>query len=76
MASYFIDNIPDDGIVPWDFNAPLDPPRPADSSAAMIAANGLILLSQGELSLSPPNKTGSDFYLNTAIEVRPRHLAT
>ena len=29
-----------------DFNAPLDPPRPADSSAAMIAANGMLLLAE------------------------------
>lgn len=52
-----------------DFNAPLVPPRPADSSAAMIAANGLILLSEGELSLQPPNTTGANYYTNAAIEV-------
>ncbi|KAF5379868.1 hypothetical protein D9757_007200 [Collybiopsis confluens] len=46
-ATYFLDNMPSDGIVPWDFNAPLvPPPRPADSSAATIAANGLLLLAQ------------------------------
>ncbi|GJF00581.1 glycoside hydrolase family 88 protein [Phanerochaete sordida] len=75
MAQYFIEHIPDDGIVPWDFNAPLDPPRPADSSASMIAASGLILLSQGELSLSPPNTTGSDYYINTAIQVIANNTA-
>ncbi|EKM55948.1 glycoside hydrolase family 88 protein [Phanerochaete carnosa HHB-10118-sp] len=75
MAAYFINNLPDDGVVPWDFNAPLVPPRPADSSAAMIAANGLILLSQGELSLSPPNKTGSDFYVDTAIQIIANNTA-
>ncbi|KIP02629.1 glycoside hydrolase family 88 protein [Phlebiopsis gigantea 11061_1 CR5-6] len=69
MAAYFLDNLPDDGIVPWDFNAPLVPPRPADSSAAMVVANGLLLLSQGELSLSPPNKTGSDYYTSAAIQI-------
>ncbi|KAI0086205.1 d-4,5 unsaturated-glucuronyl hydrolase-like protein [Irpex rosettiformis] len=69
MAQYFLTNLPGDGIVPWDFNAPLDPPRPADSSAAMIAANGLLLLSQGELSLSPANKSGSDFYIDSAIQI-------
>ncbi|KAF7796909.1 hypothetical protein EIP86_008094 [Pleurotus ostreatoroseus] len=69
MAKYFLTNMPDDGIVPWDFNAPLTPPRPADSSAAMIAANGLLLLSQGELALSPPNTTGADYYTNAAIEL-------
>ncbi|KAJ7349077.1 glycoside hydrolase family 88 protein [Mycena albidolilacea] len=45
LATYFLNNLPSDGIVPWDFNAPLVPaPRPADSSAATIAANGLLLL--------------------------------
>ena len=41
-----------------DFNAPLDPPRPADSSAAMIAAAGLQILAATEKSLS--NTTGAD----------------
>jgi len=49
LATYFLSNLPSDGIVPWDFNAPLIPaPRPADSSAAMIAVNGLLLLAQQE----------------------------
>ncbi|KAI0933567.1 hypothetical protein AcV5_005683 [Taiwanofungus camphoratus] len=52
-----------------DFNAPLEPSRPADSSAAMIAVNGLFLLSQQERSLSPPNMTGSAYYINAAIQV-------
>ncbi|KAK7049399.1 hypothetical protein VNI00_006000 [Paramarasmius palmivorus] len=51
LATYFISNLPDDGVVPWDFNAPTQDPkvpggvRPADSSAATIVANGLLLLS-------------------------------
>ncbi|KAJ7491223.1 glycoside hydrolase family 88 protein [Mycena latifolia] len=45
LATYFLNNMPSDGIVPWDFNAPLIPaPRPADSSAATIVATGLLLL--------------------------------
>ncbi|KAI0061989.1 d-4,5 unsaturated-glucuronyl hydrolase-like protein [Artomyces pyxidatus] len=69
MAAYFIDHMPSDGIVPWDFNAPLDPPRPADSSAAMIATNGLLLLAQQEQSLSPPNITGAKYYNEQAIKI-------
>jgi hypothetical protein len=57
LADYFLDNLPADGIVPWDFNAPLVPaPRPADSSAATIAANGLLLLSQLETTPSLKQK--------------------
>ncbi|PFH52460.1 glycoside hydrolase family 88 protein [Amanita thiersii Skay4041] len=49
LAGYFLTNLPTDGIVPWDFNGPLTPPpRPADSSAATIAANGLLMMSQLE----------------------------
>ncbi|KAJ7090355.1 glycoside hydrolase family 88 protein [Mycena belliarum] len=52
LATYFLNNMPSDGIVPWDFNAPLIPaPRPADSSAATIVANGLLLL--GKVDPSP-----------------------
>ncbi|KAH9842985.1 d-4,5 unsaturated-glucuronyl hydrolase-like protein [Rhodofomes roseus] len=69
MASYFLDHLPDDGVVPWDFNAPLTPPRPADSSAAMIAANGLILLAQQEASLTPSNATGYQYYIEAAIDL-------
>ncbi|THH21079.1 hypothetical protein EW146_g411 [Bondarzewia mesenterica] len=69
MAAYFIDNIPANGIVPWDFNAPLDPPRPADTSAAMIATNGLLLLAQQEHSLRPANKSGATYYTNAALKI-------
>ncbi|CAA7265376.1 unnamed protein product [Cyclocybe aegerita] len=49
MATYFLNNLPADGVVPWDFNAPLTPaPRPADSSAATLAVNALLLLSEHE----------------------------
>ncbi|KAK0185933.1 glycoside hydrolase family 88 protein [Armillaria mellea] len=46
-ATYFLNTLPSDGIVPWDFNAPVAN-RPADSSAATIVATGLLLLSQVE----------------------------
>ncbi|RPD59197.1 d-4,5 unsaturated-glucuronyl hydrolase-like protein [Lentinus tigrinus ALCF2SS1-7] len=68
IAKYFISNIPSDGVVPWDFNAPLVPsPRPADSSAAMIAANGLFLLADQEWSVR--NVTGAAYYTNAAIKI-------
>ncbi|KAF7353694.1 Glycoside hydrolase family 88 protein [Mycena venus] len=63
LATYFLDNLPSDGIVPWDFNAPLVPaPRPADSSAATIAANGLLLMA----TLDPDN---SSKWTNAALNL-------
>ncbi|KAI0329874.1 d-4,5 unsaturated-glucuronyl hydrolase-like protein [Cubamyces sp. BRFM 1775] len=67
MAKYWITNTPSDGVIPWDFNAPLVPPRPADSSAAMIAANGLLLLADQELSIL--NATGAAYYTAEVIKM-------
>jgi len=69
MASYFLNNIPEGGIIPWDFNAPLVPARPADSSAAMIAANGLLLLAAQEECVVPANGSAVSYYRNAAIQI-------
>jgi unsaturated chondroitin disaccharide hydrolase len=43
VANYFVDHSPANGIPPWDFDAPGTPP--VDTSAAAIAADGLVILS-------------------------------
>jgi unsaturated chondroitin disaccharide hydrolase len=43
VANYFVANLSADFIPPWDFDAPLG--APVDTSAAAIAADGLIMLS-------------------------------
>ena len=43
LANYFVDHLPSNFISPWDFDAPT--PAPVDTSAAAIAADGLIMLS-------------------------------
>ena len=43
LANYFVGHLPADFISPWDFNAPA--PAPVDTSAAAIAADGLVMLS-------------------------------
>ncbi|TRM59911.1 glycoside hydrolase family 88 protein [Schizophyllum amplum] len=63
LADYFISNIPSDGIVPWDFNAPTAD-RPADTSAATTASTGLLLLSQHETDDSLASK-----YSDAAIQI-------
>ncbi|KAK5167032.1 uncharacterized protein LTR77_007761 [Saxophila tyrrhenica] len=46
-ANYFIEHLPQDGLPFWDFDAPYIPNvAPRDSSAATIAASGLMLLQQ------------------------------
>lgn len=52
-----------------DFNAPLKPSRPADSSAATIAATGLLMLSAMEKSLQPPNTANAQMWSDAAIKV-------
>ncbi|EJD01239.1 d-4,5 unsaturated-glucuronyl hydrolase-like protein [Fomitiporia mediterranea MF3/22] len=69
MATYFVTNIPSSGIVPWDFNAPDDGSRPADSSAATIASSALLLLSDTEQSLSPANSSGAAYWRDLAVQV-------
>ena len=43
-ADYFITHAGSDGVPPWDFNAPSESRRLVDTSAAAIAASGLLRL--------------------------------
>jgi unsaturated chondroitin disaccharide hydrolase len=45
VADYFLVHLPKDDIPYWDFNAPVTPTTPVDTSAAAIAADGLVMLS-------------------------------
>jgi unsaturated chondroitin disaccharide hydrolase len=45
VADFFIDNLPADFVPYWDFDAPGIPDASRDSSAAAIAASGLLELS-------------------------------
>ena len=51
VSDWFIDHLPPDRVPYWDFDAPGIPDAPRDSSAAAIAASGLL-----ELALS--SRTG------------------
>ena len=50
-----------------DFDAPTDPPRPADVSAANVAVYALLTLSEQESSAA--NATGAKYYADAAIKV-------
>ncbi|KAH8596304.1 glycoside hydrolase family 88 protein [Bisporella sp. PMI_857] len=43
-ANYFLEHLPSSGIPPWDFSAPFSADTPTDTSAAVIACYGLLLL--------------------------------
>ncbi len=44
LAAYFISHLPPDNVPYWDFDTPQDSSNPRDTSAALIATYGLILL--------------------------------
>ncbi|KAF9049207.1 d-4,5 unsaturated-glucuronyl hydrolase-like protein [Hymenopellis radicata] len=63
LATFFLDNIPSDGIIPWDFNAPTAD-RPVDSSAATIVATALLFLSKIE-----PDSSNAKKWQTNAVEI-------
>jgi unsaturated chondroitin disaccharide hydrolase len=63
VADWYVDHLPADRVPYWDFQAPGIPNEPRDSSAAAIAASGLI-----ELSRLETDATRRQRYLTTARE--------
>ncbi|HWT81352.1 MAG TPA: glucuronyl hydrolase, partial [Candidatus Methylomirabilis sp.] len=63
-ADFYIEHAPDHGVPPWDFDAPADQRRQPDSSAAAIAASGLLDLA--ELTSS---RAKSRLYRDVALRI-------
>jgi unsaturated chondroitin disaccharide hydrolase len=63
-ADYYITHTPADGVPPWDYNAPVEHRSLIDSSAAAIAAAGLMRLCR---HIADPMK--GHFYWSTAIHI-------
>jgi unsaturated chondroitin disaccharide hydrolase len=63
-ADYFITHSNSDGVPPWDFNAPPESRRLLDTSAAAIAASGLLRLCR---LLQDPVK--GHHYWSTAVRI-------
>lgn len=65
-ADYFLQRLPESGIVPWDFDA-LEIegfPQPPDVSAAVIAAYGMLLIHQALMALQQRS-----VYLEAALSI-------
>ena len=73
-ADFYITHTPSDGIPPWDFGAPPESRKLLDTSAAAIAASGLLRLSR----LLHDSVKGH-FYWSTAVHILrslcQKHLA-
>jgi hypothetical protein len=71
-AHYFLRRLPPDNLVPpWDFDAPGDgqqQPQPRDTSAALIAAYGMLLLHEA-LLLREEGQQQSGYYLDAALRI-------
>lgn len=63
-ADYYITHTPSNGVPPWDYNAPLENRSLVDTSAAAIAASGLLRLCR---FVNDPMK--GHFYWSTAIHI-------
>jgi len=63
-ADFFLDNLPDDLVPYWDFDAPSPATQPRDSSAAAIAASGLM-----ELALLSDDPIKREKYWAGALDI-------
>jgi hypothetical protein len=65
-ADFFLARSDESGVVPWDFDAREveGPGQPSDSSAAMIAAYGMLLIHQALVALGQPSR-----YLTEALKI-------
>jgi len=73
-AGYYIEHTPADGIPPWDYDAPEESGKLLDTSAAAIAASGLL-----QLSRTTRDRARALLYRSTALRILrtlcQRHLA-
>jgi len=63
-ADYYITHSPDDGVAPWDYQAPQESRRQPDTSAAAIAAAGFLRLCR-----LIPDPIKGHFYWTTASRI-------
>ena len=63
-ADFYIDATPRHGVPPWDYDAPAERRTQPDSSAAAIAASGLL-----DLAAFTPSRAKSRLYHDTALAI-------
>lgn len=65
LARYFVEKLPEDAVVYWDFDVPRTPDTKRDSSAAAIAASGMLELA----GLLPEEDTDREWLLRSAGKI-------
>jgi len=75
MAKYFLERLPEDGVVYWDFSAPIDEHTKRDSSAAAIAICGIHQLLQ-TLPAEHPDSAYLQQGMNTSLQGLIQHYST
>ncbi len=68
-AYYLIERLSGDPIPPWDLDAPADTPQPRDSSAAAIAAAGLLELAQAEQTVGAEQARQRQYLQDAALRI-------
>jgi unsaturated chondroitin disaccharide hydrolase len=63
-ADFYITHTPDDGVPPWDYNAPPESRKQVDTSAAAIAAAGMLRLAR-----LLPDPVKGHFYWSVALRI-------
>jgi unsaturated chondroitin disaccharide hydrolase len=63
-ADYYIEHTPENGVPPWDYDAPAAQRKQPDSSAAAIAASGLLDLAEFTAS-----RAKARLYRDTALRI-------
>jgi hypothetical protein len=66
LADYFMAQLPEDGVPYWDFDAPMDPKCPRDTSAGMVAAYGMLLIYK---ALKDIERDSATHYLRSTIRI-------
>ncbi|PYH66620.1 glycoside hydrolase family 88 protein [Aspergillus vadensis CBS 113365] len=67
LADVFLARLPNDGVPYWDFDAPVTDTSPRDTSAAMIAACGMLLLYKAYKKLQDTD--AANHYLRAAMKL-------
>ncbi|QNK59310.1 glycoside hydrolase family 88 protein [Paenibacillus sp. PAMC21692] len=75
MARYFLERLPEDNVVYWDFDAPVSAETKRDSSASAITACGLLELLE-HIPADHPERTFLEDGIQRSMKGLVRHYAT